>query len=77
MREIDVPVAGGTLRAVVWPGDGPTVLAAHGITANALSWATVAAALAGRVRLVALDLRGRAGSAGCRVPTGWPRTRPT
>jgi pimeloyl-ACP methyl ester carboxylesterase len=64
MEEIDVPVAGGTLRVVSWPGDGPVVLAVHGITANALSWARVASALAGRVRLVAPDLRGRARSAG-------------
>ena len=70
MEEIDVPVAGGDLRVLVWPGDGPTVLAAHGITANALSWALVAEALAGRVRLVAPDLRGRAGSAGLPGPYG-------
>jgi pimeloyl-ACP methyl ester carboxylesterase len=70
MEEIDVPVAGGDLRVVVWPGDGPTVLAAHGVTANALSWAGVAASLAGRVRLVAPDLRGRARSAGLPGPYG-------
>lgn len=70
MEEIDVPVAGGELRVVVWPGDGPTVLAAHGVTANALSWARVAAELAGRVRLVAPDLRGRARSAGLPGPYG-------
>ena len=70
MNEIDIPVAGGTLRALEWPGDGPVVLAAHGITANAASWAPVAAALAGRVRLVAPDLRGRAGSAGLPEPYG-------
>lgn len=68
--ELDVPVAGGTLRALAWPGDGPTVLAVHGITANALSWAAVARELAGRVRLVAPDLRGRAGSAGLPGPYG-------
>jgi pimeloyl-ACP methyl ester carboxylesterase len=70
MEEIDVPVAGGTLRVVSWEGDGPTVLAVHGITANALSWARVASALAGRVRLVAPDLRGRARSAGLPGPYG-------
>ena len=62
-EEVDVAVAGGALRVLAWPGDGPVVIAAHGITANALSWATVARVLAGRVRLVAPDLRGRAGSA--------------
>ena len=62
MVEYGVPVAGGELRVVEWPGDGPVVLAAHGITANALSWAPVAERLGGRVRLVAPDLRGRARS---------------
>ena len=70
MEEIDVPVAGGTLRALSWPGEGPMVIAVHGITANALSWAAVARALAGRVRLVAPDLRGRAGSAHLPGPYG-------
>jgi pimeloyl-ACP methyl ester carboxylesterase len=46
------------------------VLAAHGITANALSFGRVAEALAGRVDLVAPDLRGRAGSAGLPGPYG-------
>jgi len=70
MEEFDVPVAGGRLRVCRWPGDGPVVLAAHGITANALSWTRVAEELAGRVQLVAPDLRGRAGSAGLPGPYG-------
>ncbi|GAB2602184.1 hypothetical protein Aab01nite_62890 [Paractinoplanes abujensis] len=70
MQELEVPVRGGTLRAVRWPGDGPVVLAAHGITANALSFAAVADALAGRVQLVALDLRGRARSGDLPGPYG-------
>ncbi|PRX19012.1 alpha/beta fold hydrolase [Actinoplanes italicus] len=70
MLEIDIPVAGGSLRALSWPGDGPVVIAAHGITANALAWAGVAAALRGRVHLVAPDLRGRAGSAHLPGPFG-------
>lgn len=45
-------------------------MAVHGITANALSFAPLAAALAGRVTLVAPDLRGRAGSAGLGGPYG-------
>ena len=69
MDEFDVPVAGGDLRVVAW-GDGPVVLAAHGITANALSWARVAELLDGRVRLVAPDLRGRARSSGLPGPYG-------
>jgi pimeloyl-ACP methyl ester carboxylesterase len=65
-----VPVAGGDLRVVEWPGDGPVVLAAHGITANALSWARVAELLGGRIRLIAPDLRGRARSNGLPGPYG-------
>ncbi|WIM97339.1 alpha/beta fold hydrolase [Actinoplanes oblitus] len=70
MEEIDVAVAGGTLRVLSWPADGPVVIAAHGITANALSWAAVARACAGKVHLVAPDLRGRAFSAGLPGPYG-------
>ena len=71
LEELDIPVAGGTLRVCRWPGrTGPTVLAAHGITANALSWAPVAAALAGRATLIAADLRGRAHSADLPGPYG-------
>ncbi|GAA4597898.1 hypothetical protein GCM10023107_42790 [Actinoplanes octamycinicus] len=70
MEEIDVPVAGGTLRVLSWPADGPVVIAAHGITANALSWAAVARALDGKVHLVAPDLRGRAFSADLPGPYG-------
>jgi pimeloyl-ACP methyl ester carboxylesterase len=70
VEEFEVPVSGGGLRVCRWPGDGPVVLAAHGITANALSWGPVAEALAGRVRLVAPDLRGRAGSRDLPGPYG-------
>ncbi|WP_406045658.1 alpha/beta fold hydrolase [Micromonospora sp. NBC_00898] len=70
-EELDVPVTGGTLRVRRWPGaTGPNVLAAHGITANALSWAPVADALAGRATLIAADLRGRAKSAALPGPYG-------
>jgi pimeloyl-ACP methyl ester carboxylesterase len=71
VEETDVSVAGGLLRVVDWgPADAPAVIAAHGITANALSWAAVARELAGSVRLIAPDLRGRAGSAGLPEPYG-------
>jgi len=70
VQEIDVTVRGGSLRVLAWPGDGPLVIAAHGITANALSWAAVARELAGRVRLTAPDLRGRAASASLPGPFG-------
>ncbi len=50
-----------TLGALSWPGiiGVPTVVAVHGITANAWSWDPVAHHLAGGARLVAVDLRGR------------------
>ena len=69
-EEFDVAVRGGRLRVCRWPGDGPVVLAAHGITANALAFAPLAEALAGRVRLVAPDLRGRARSNALPGPYG-------
>ena len=50
---------GGELAAYRWPGDGPVVIAAHGITSNHRSWGLVANALDGEATLVAADLRGR------------------
>jgi pimeloyl-ACP methyl ester carboxylesterase len=70
VEEFAVPVSGGALATCRWPGDGPVVLAVHGITANALAWAPLAGELAGRVRLVAPDLRGRAGSRSLPGPYG-------
>jgi pimeloyl-ACP methyl ester carboxylesterase len=58
-ERFDVPVSGGTLAAYRWPGEGPLVIAAHGITSNHRSWGVVAGQLGGAVRLVAPDLRGR------------------
>ncbi|MBM2618676.1 alpha/beta hydrolase [Actinoplanes sp. LDG1-06] len=70
MDEFDVEVAGGALRVCRWPGTGPVVLAAHGITANALAFEGLARALGGRVQLVAPDLRGRARSNALPGPYG-------
>ena len=64
-KPLRVPVRGGELGGYVWPAvrdDAPVVVAAHGITANSMSWAAVAEQLAGTVTLVAPDLRGRADS---------------
>jgi pimeloyl-ACP methyl ester carboxylesterase len=77
-EELQVPVSGGHLTVLRWPAtvrpEGaapvPTVVALHGITANAMSWAGVARHLGGRVTLVAPDLRGRAGSSGLPGPYG-------
>lgn len=69
-EEFDVAVRGGRLRVCRWPGSGPVVLAAHGITANALAFARLAEELDGRVQLVAPDLRGRARSNALPGPYG-------
>lgn len=61
-----------TLEVHEW-GDGPAVVAAHGITANGLSWGPIAEQLGGRVRLIAPDLRGRAGSRAEPGPYGLAR----
>jgi pimeloyl-ACP methyl ester carboxylesterase len=64
-----VPVAGGDLVVHVLadaPSTAPTVVALHSIASNALAWAPVAARLAGRVRLLAPDMRGRAESSAVR-----------
>lgn len=72
-RSYRFPVRGGGLTTLIWPGreaSAPVVLAVHGITANAASWAAVATALDGAVTLVAPDLRGRAQSARLPGPYG-------
>jgi pimeloyl-ACP methyl ester carboxylesterase len=72
-EEYQVPVAGGELAVLRWPArepDAPVIVAAHGITANALAWAGVAEALDGRVTLVAPDMRGRAYSRAISGPFG-------
>jgi pimeloyl-ACP methyl ester carboxylesterase len=66
----------GDLLVHVWPGTSttaPAAVAAHGITANGLSWARVAELLDGRVTLLAPDLRGRAGSRDAPGPYGLAR----
>lgn len=56
-----VDVDGGKLEVGRWPGPpgSPTVVAAHGITANHTSFDPVARDLAGEMTVVAPDLRGR------------------
>ncbi|GAA1249790.1 hypothetical protein GCM10009665_45670 [Kitasatospora nipponensis] len=76
VEEFGFAVPGGELAVLRWPATEPgasTVLALHGITANALAWGAVARRLAGRVTLVAPDLRGRAASAGVAGPYGLVR----
>ncbi|GAB3786727.1 alpha/beta hydrolase [Nocardioides ungokensis] len=63
-------VSGGTLHGLRF-GTGPrTVLAVHGITASAMAWPAVAAALAEDWSLVAVDLRGRGASRDLPGPYG-------
>ncbi|MCH0558258.1 alpha/beta hydrolase [Streptomyces sp. MUM 16J] len=72
-EELRVVVPGGELAVLRWPAvapDAPVVLALHGITANGLAWARVAHHLAGRVTLVAPDLRGRGRSGHLPGPYG-------
>jgi pimeloyl-ACP methyl ester carboxylesterase len=70
-RTYSVPVSGGELAVGAWgPTGSPVVLAAHGITANHLSWAGVAAALGDACTLVAPDLRGRGESGTLPGPYG-------
>ena len=69
-----VPVDGGQLTVGRWGTGGRVVFASHGITANHLSFARVAELVVdrsgGAVSVVAIDHRGRAGSAGCPGPFG-------
>lgn len=61
IREARGRVAGDgvTLAYGFWPGAGEPVVALHGVTASYVNFVGVAAALAGRRPLLALDLRGR------------------
>jgi pimeloyl-ACP methyl ester carboxylesterase len=57
-----VPVNGISLATRVWPGEGPEVVAIHGLTANHTCWFPIAEALAPAARVIAYDLRGRGDS---------------
>jgi pimeloyl-ACP methyl ester carboxylesterase len=73
-EEYKISVPGGDLAVLRWPAtvpDAPTAVLVHGITGNALSWAGVAEAVAGRVNLLAFDLRGRAYSRDIKPPPPW------
>lgn len=71
-EEIRVAVGDTELGALRWPCPHATstVVAIHGITANAWSWAAVASQLDGVVCLVAIDLRGRGTSSAAPGPYG-------
>lgn len=57
-REIFVDGAAGRLRLIDYGGDGPVVLALHGVTGGGFLWAGVARELAGRARIIAPEFRG-------------------
>lgn len=69
-EQLDIPVAGGSLRVGRWGGAGPTVLALHGITATHMGWVEVASRLPD-VTVLAPDLRGRGRSAHLPGPYGF------
>jgi len=73
-QQLSVPTTGGDLCIGRW-GDGKQIVfASHGITANHLSWQRVGELVVEQsdntVSLVAVDHRGRAGSAGVAGPFG-------
>lgn len=71
---LEVPVDGGSLAVARWPGDGPTLLLVHGISASHMNWVPVVRALpAGRFNVLAPDLRGRGASNGLPGPYGLER----
>ncbi|GIJ62179.1 alpha/beta fold hydrolase [Virgisporangium aurantiacum] len=77
MRSVEIPTPEGPLHALRFgpaqPGDGKVVLAAHGITASAMSFVAVARALPADWTLIAVDLRGRGRSSALPGPFGMDR----
>jgi pimeloyl-ACP methyl ester carboxylesterase len=78
MHSVEIPTPDGPLHALrsgpADPGgDGPVVLAAHGITASAMSFAALARALPADWTLLAVDLRGRGRSNALPGPFGMDR----
>lgn len=73
-ERVQVPVAGGGLTVGRWGTGDRLVFASHGITANHLSFAVVAEHVVersgGEISVVAIDHRGRAGSAHVGGPFG-------
>jgi pimeloyl-ACP methyl ester carboxylesterase len=70
-ERLEVPTQGGSLTVGRW-GSGPRIVVAiHGITANLMSWSVVGSSLGDEFTLVAVDLRGRGGSASLPGPWGF------
>jgi pimeloyl-ACP methyl ester carboxylesterase len=73
MKPVEIGPLHALLSGPAEPGDGPVVLAAHGITASAMSFAAVARALPAHWILIAVDLRGRGRSNALPGPFGLDR----
>ena len=69
-QRVEVDVEGGTLCAGVWGNRGPVIVCSHGITANHISFQTLAERLGAECRLVAPDHRGRGNSSAINGPWG-------
>ncbi len=69
---VDFDVGNATLGALRWPGllGTPTVVAVHGLTANAWAWDPVVHQLSGGAEVIAVDLRGRGRSLDAPIPFG-------
>jgi pimeloyl-ACP methyl ester carboxylesterase len=65
-----VPVGGGELTVARWLGDGPRVLAVHGITASHMAWPAVVDQWPQDYNVIAPDLRGRGASKDLPAPFG-------
>ncbi len=73
-QRLRIPVAGGSISCGRWGSGEQIIIASHGITANHLSWQRVGQFVdmrsGGGVSLVAVDHRGRGGSADTPGPYG-------
>ncbi len=73
-ESFEVPVSGGSITAGRWGTGDQIVLASHGITANLFSWQSIGEHVveqsAGATSIVAVDHRGRGGSADTPGPFG-------
>lgn len=68
-RTVEVEVEGGQLHAGIWGDRGPVILCSHGITANHISFQTLADRMGGEFQLIAPDHRGRGRS--CDIVGPW------
>jgi len=59
-RRIALPA--GDFRLLEWPGEGPTVIFLHGLSASADVWALTMASLGGKCHAFAIDQRGHGSS---------------